>query len=557
MPRSVDTPSDEVVAWLERPSSYEHPVETVETCETHISRVFLAGEFAYKLKKPVELGFLDYSTLALRRAACEDEVRLNRRLAPDVYLGVLAVERRSGELTIGRGDDEAAVVEWLVHMRRIPDDALLSSMVARDAAEPGHVERVADRLVEFHEAAHRGEEIDLHGRPEAIRRTIVETLDIVGAGDGEVSRDVPGDAPNRDASRLGALRSSLLAFLTLEEPLFERRIAQRRICEGHGDLRCEHVAFLPDPAVLDGVEFSLRLRATDVASDLAFLRMDLEFLGRADLARRLLARYVEKSGDAELDRVLDFYASYRASVRAKVESIRLRQGSVSPAERAAGARRARRFLELAYFHAMRLGAPVCVLVGGLSGTGKSTVAAGLAERLGARVLRSDVVRREITRPVGDDATFDGARRREDADALDVPHGFREGRYDAATTERVYEEILARTAALLSEGNGVVVDATFSTERHRSEWLELCHAVGARHVHLECRVDEAVARERMAARRREGRDVSEAGPEIQRAQAEAYQRATGAVPIDTSPDPEAVLDSAVRGVRRSLAGGASP
>jgi aminoglycoside phosphotransferase family enzyme len=299
------------------PAAYEPPVEGVVVRQTHISVVCLAGPFAYKVKKPVRLGFVDYSTLARRRHFCREEVRINRRLAPEVYLGVVPIvrERSGGRLRV-EGTGEA--VEWAVKMRRLPDEARLKETLARGEVDRGVIEELGRRIAAFHARARRDERIADHARFEKVARLVRRNLD---EARGQVGRTI--DMAEFD--RLGLLSENVLARLG---PLIDARADRGLPCEGHGDLRLDHVYLFPDRPcpgdmiIVDGIEFDEALRAADPVADVAFLIMELIAHGRRDLADATRDAYFSASADFEGKPLLAFYVSYRAAVRGKVEGLK-------------------------------------------------------------------------------------------------------------------------------------------------------------------------------------------------------------------------------------------
>ncbi len=306
----------------------------VELRQTHASAVFLAGDDVYKLKKPVDFGFLDFSTLAKRGRMCRREVQLNRRLAANAYIGVERLLERDGRLHVG-GDGK--LVDYLVHMRRLPDEANLATMIASGKATRQQMEALAEVIAAFHIVAERSPRITGPGKPGAIRRNVEENF-------AQVER-FAGKAIDRQSFE--ELRAASMVFLAENEALLRRRTGRGCICDGHGDLRAEHVYFEPDRvSVIDCIEFNDRYRYGDVALDVAFLVMDLERLGAPELARSFLGRYRSLT-PWDVDEVLDFYLSYRAFVRTKVALLRAEEAEVGERARAAALGEAREHLALA------------------------------------------------------------------------------------------------------------------------------------------------------------------------------------------------------------------
>ncbi|MFJ8113339.1 AAA family ATPase [Streptomyces sp. NPDC096132] len=474
-----------------------------EVCETHSAIVFFAGERAYKVKKPVNLGFLDYTTRAARRAACEREVTLNRRFAPDVYLGL-------GEF---RGPD-TQVSEPLVVMRRMPADRRLSRLVRQGAALDDVLRSVARRLAAWHADAPRGRDVDEQGTRDALSSRWEAGFAQVraSADDGSVPDGVT------EVERL------VRRYLSGRERLFASRIEQGRVVDGHGDLLAEDVFCLDDgPRVLDCLEFDDRLRYVDGLDDAAFLAMDLEQLGAPEAAAYFLARYSEYSGDPAPASLWHHYVAYRAFVRAKVSLLQARQG-------APGARSASRRLVSTTLRHLRTSAVGLTLVGGLPGSAKSTLSGALADRLGLTLLSSDRVRKELAGiPVERSAS--------------APYG--EGLYTPAWTARTYATLLDRAAALLSAGESVVLDATWSDTAQREAAQRVAERTGADLVALHCQVPDDVAAARL---RERSAGPSDADLDIATAMAAREPAWPDAVAVDTSGPLESAVGRALEAVR---------
>lgn len=480
----------DLIASLSQPSAYPHPVDDVEVIQTHISVVFLAGEFVYKVKKPVDLGFLDFTTLEKREHFCHQEVRLNRRLAPDVYLGVVPVVETEGGLrfdvegmsenggevdaTSGdRGDVEAdggdvevsedeagrasrpGAREWAVRMRRLPEDLTLETWVAEGAIRAYHVAVLARRIARFHARAARGTRIARWGRFEVVAGNARENLQQSrGRFDGDPLRP----------ELFERLSSALERELDRLRPVIERRAEAGVPVDTHGDLHLDHVYIFPDRdppddlVVIDCIEFNERFRYADPIADIAFLEMDLRYHGREDLAVVLADAYLDAAGDPEGRLLVPFYAAYRAAVRAKVSGMRAAESEVPETGRAADieSERAHWLLALGLLES-RDRRPGLVLIGGLPGTGKSTLADSLAERAGFEVVASDPTRKGL-------AGLDPETSAADA--------FGAGIYTAEWNDRTYGALFERAAARLLEGARVIVDASFREDARRESFLDL-------------------------------------------------------------------------------------
>lgn len=465
----------------------------IEVHETHSGAVVLMGDLAVKFKKPVDLGFLDFRDVAVRRTCCQREVELNRRLAPDVYLGIADLCYPTG------GPSEPAVV-----MRRMPDRDRLTGSVRRGDGLRDVIDDVARILASFHSTARRASVIDRQAMPAAILSRWEDTVaDILRDG-----RDVV------DPAQVLLARGHVREFLSGRARLFDERIRHRRVVDGHGDLLCDDIFVLPDgPRILDCLDFDDRLRYVDGLDDIACLAMDLEALGNPFAARWLFDRYTAYAADPAPASLWHHYVAYRAFVRLKVACLRAHR---RPTDTEA-TRSAQRLLDLAVRH-LRAGEVRLILVGGLPGSGKSTVAAGLADRLGAVLLSSDLVRRQII------------ARGEAAD----PAEFGRGRYDRAHRDRVYQEIFRRAEDFLALGENVVIDASFVDSRHRADARERAARTSSRVIGVRCTAPVDVREDRIRTR---APGFSEASPEIARAMAAVADPWPDSVGLPTSGEPE--------------------
>jgi aminoglycoside phosphotransferase family enzyme/predicted kinase len=470
---------------LSAPSAYSHDAETVEVHQTHISVIFLAGSFAYKIKKPVQLGFVDYSTLDRRRHFCEEEVRLNRRLAPEVYLGVVPVTRE-GDTVRMEGSGEP--VEWAVKMARLPEDATLRSHLDRGQVTLPQLEELASRLSAFYATAEAGARIAEGASFPAIARNARENFE----------QAVPHVGTTLSASVFERLQALTEKALVEYRAVFEDRAARGVPRDTHGDLRLGHVYWFPDRKppgnwiIVDCIEFSERFRHADPVADVAFLVMELDCHGRRDLAVGFADAYFRASGDPEGKVLLPFYTSYRAAVRGKVEGIKGTESEIPEADRTRALTRARGFWLLALGEIEEPDRRPClVLVAGLPGVGKSTLARGLAEQAGFTLIRSDQVRKDLA---GVDPTHVAAS----------PFGT--GLYSPEWTERTYAECLRRAKALLFEGWRVLVDASFGSEANRRLFLDAASRWCVPSLLLICRAESSIVRSRLDARRGDASDA---------------------------------------------------
>lgn len=488
--------ASELISGLLKQDAYPHPASGVECIETHASWVLLAGEYAYKLKKPLNLGFLDYSTLALRRKACEDELHLNRRTAPDVYLEVVAVR---GPRSAPRFGGSGQVLEYAVKMKRFDQAGLFGALLTAGTLTPDLIERVARHVGAFH-----------------------ATVDVaaVNSGFGDAASVHFPVRQNFDQIRERVAQPELLAQLERIQhwsdarfealaAVFDRRLAEGQVRECHGDLHLGNIALIDDePQLFDGIEFNPGLRWIDVIADAAFLVMDLVACGRTDLANRFLNAYLEHTGDYDGLAVLRYYVVYRAMVRAKVAAIRLMQ--LDAAERAHCMDDFRRYLALAEAYCTL--EPSCVLITcGLSGSGKSSQSQALIDVRGVIRLRSDVERKRLF-SLAPDARSDSAR-----DA---------GIYTADATHRTYARLAELAATVVRAGRPVLVDATFLKRSQREVFRALASKLDVPFAILFFDAPVEVLQLRVRRRASEGVDASEADLAVLDAQFERFEPPTG-------------------------------
>jgi aminoglycoside phosphotransferase family enzyme/predicted kinase len=448
---------------LRNAAFYPHPVDTIEYIQTHISSVFLTGDYAYKLKKPVDFGFLDFSTPELRRRFCEAEVELNRRLAPAVYLRVEPITLSEGRPTLG-GTGEA--VDWLVVMRQMDTERLGPNVLARGELDERLIDQVVEQLVPFYSNAATGSGVDRYGTVEGVKINTDENF--------EQTAEYVGTALSR--RRYDGIRGYTDAFYRDRSDLFERRITEGRIRESHGDLHLGNIFFEDEPVIFDCIEFNERFRCGDVAVDLAFLAMDLDFRGRPELAQRLIDGYVECSGDHELRELMDFYRCYRAYVRGKIACFTSSDPGLTEEARNEHTDLARRYFQLAHRYAGGSSRPTLLVVFGLVGTGKTSVAEKLEQAYGWHLVSSDDVRKRLTGV--------GVDRR-----VYVP--YEAGIYSPEMSRKTYDEMCNQAESLLTADLPVVVDGCFKRKSERVAVIETAERVGADVVFLQttCEPDE--------------------------------------------------------------------
>ncbi|MFM8732488.1 MAG: AAA family ATPase [Phycisphaerales bacterium] len=377
-------------ALLNDPAAFPEPMgRLVEVAQTHASVVFLVGDTAWKAKKPVTLGFLDFSTLERRHADCERELRLNRRMVPAIYRGLAAVVREGSRLRVMRDPPpHAEVVEWLLEMRRLPADGMLDRLIPAGGVTECHLHDFARRLVEFHGRAEAGPDVRRHGALDVVRARQDDCLRRLAE---HATRQAAGFDPPLDAAFVGALDRAARAWLDRIAPMLEARRHEGRVRDGHGDLQAANACMVDGRIeAYDCLEFEDAYRCADQAMDPSFLAMDLDRFGRPDLAESFLAAYADAAGERGIDELFRYFRMHYAIVRAMTESIRLHQPETPAGDLAAIAAKVRTSALLAAGYAVE---PATVLVMGLPATGKSTLAAHLAHALRATVHSSDLVRK--------------------------------------------------------------------------------------------------------------------------------------------------------------------
>ena len=479
---------------LLNPSAYPEPATAVRLIQTHVSLIFLTDNYVYKIKKPVDLGFLDFTSLQQRRFYCEEEVRLNRRLCPDMYLGVVEV-RDSEAAPLG---PEGKVVDYAVKMRRLPEERMLDRLLERGEVTPADIRRIARTIGEFHNQAERNAETDSLGSWETINLNWQENF-----------RQLEEFSSVTIAARdLQIIRDWVSRFMEENRDVFSRRIANGHIRDCNGDIHMENICLTDQVLVFDCIEFNKRFRYSDTAADIAFLLMDFDFAGAPLFSDVFLQEYLAVTGDRDINRVLDFYKIYRAVVRGKVESFRLHDPDIPDGEKAAARERATRYLHLARGYILRGKLPLTLIITcGLMGSGKSTVASRLSSELGLERFSSDLVRKELSSvpPYSHDYS-----------------GYGKGIYDGETTTATYQRLLDRTSAALGAGRSAIVDATFRKRTDRAMFRALAREKSAGFFILYLSAPEGVLEERLDARLASPGEISDGRRELLRSQQEEFE-----------------------------------
>jgi len=478
----------------------------VEWVQTHLSHVYLTAQRVYKFRKRVDLGFVRFVSLAERNADCAREVALNRRLAPDVYLGVAPLIGSPAYPRVGPVVDslEATAREHCVVMRRLPEGRDALSLLARSELTGEKLDDLAALIARFHAEYALATPAPFTREHWLTRctRPAVECFQ-------HLSQAGPDLAP---PGELALARDRMNAFAASCADRFERRRLAGRAVDAHGDLHLQHVWYERDdgdPIAIDCLEFSEELRRIDPAAEVAFLAMDLRYRGAAGLAERWLRCYARESDDFDLYSVIDYFIAYRAAVRAKVAAIAAGDAAIDPTQRAAAAASVRRHLVLAGAALVPATRPTLVLVGGVVGTGKSTVAAALADRLDGVVIASDRVRKRL-------AGVSPTTR--------LGANWQGGAYGFEQTERIYGALLDRARPVLASGRVAILDATFALRARREQAARLASELGVGVFFAETKCAAEVARARLAQRTAAGVDPSDAGPELHAESSRSFQAA---------------------------------
>lgn len=486
---------EELLAFLCDPASYPHQPSSLELRQTHASYVLLVPPFVYKVKKPVDLGFLDFSTLERRRYFCEREVELNRRLCPDLYLGVVPISRSGAGLVFGVGDE---IVEYAIQMHQMSADGFLSWRLSQGLVGTADIDRIVDQLQRFYTAQTPTPEIEEWGTIAQIRVNIDENFAQTAKYIGQTITQ---------AAYL-AIRDYTDRFFVAHADQFAARMLQSWIRNCHGDLHLDHIHLTPETVhIYDCIEFNDRLRYMDVACDVAFLAMDLDFSGRPDLARYFVAHMSAALADPGMLDLIEFYMCYRAYVRGKVESIRSNEPEVPATERQTSREVAQRYFRLALQYATVGAEPMVLVVMGGVATGKSTLARSLGAALGWEVYASDRIRKELA-------------------GLPVygrsPATVRQQLYTPSATAHVYAVLIERAMAQVQAGHGVILDATFAQRAMRKHLCAVCAEIGVSYCFIETQADAALVQQRLHQREDHCDEISDARIENLPALTSAYE-----------------------------------
>ncbi len=497
------------------PACYQHPCQDISLLETHISWVILTGEYAYKIKKPVNFGFLDFSTLDKRHHYCLEELRLNQRLARDYYLQVVAI---TGPASSPKFSGTGKAMDYAVKMKQFPQHSLMSDLLTHDAISRDHLGSLAKLIAEFHSSLPVASEKDDYGEPQLIRQPVMENFKHI----------VPLLMDTTLKGRLGRLRDWCDTQFNCLTRQFRKRKQNGYVRECHGDLHTGNIVMLQDKfIVFDALEFNENLRWVDVMSEAALLLSDLEHAGRQDLAWRFLNDYLMSTGDYAGLQVFDYYRVYRAMVRAKVSQLRRSQPDTTQMERINLDEDFLKYVILAEQIA-RETQPILIITRGMSGSGKSYLSKGLCEILPAIQVRSDVERKRMF-----------SMPPQTSSHSPVAGGF----YSENLSMKVYQQMTEIAKLVLTAGYNVIIDATFLKREYRDLFHDLSESLGVKFAILEITASEILLRQRLLRRMQQGNDVSEAGVEVLEHQLSEYRpldkdEISYRITIDTDNDPDA-------------------
>lgn len=476
----------ELIHFLEKPGSYPHQPEDVQHIQTHISQVFLAGSFVYKVKKPLNLGFLDYSTLQKRKSCCYREVELNRRLSDDIYLGVIGFIKKNGHYKFVEDDlDSNEITEYAVKMRRLPEEYFLHHFIEEDSLAREHLDRVADKLASFYRNQNRHNELSKWGKIHTIRVNTDENFDQTTSFIGNTI----------SSNTFEAIRYFTNHYLKDREELFRKRMETGRIVDGHGDLHLEHIHITPEKVqIYDCIEFNERFRYGDLAADLAFLAMDLDFHNCWKFERYFVDQMAESLEDERLPGIIDFYKCYRAYVKGKVKSFQSAEDDVPEKDRERAKQRAEKYFDLSLRYALLGSDPVLIIFMGRVGTGKSTLAIHLADKLNIYSISSDYVRKSLA----------GLPLEERTPASDRP-----SLYSSEMTRKTYGRMLNSAMHEIAKGRPVILDATFSRKERRQKLREKLEKETIPYLFIEAQASDKTILARLEAREEKQDMISDA------------------------------------------------
>ncbi|OPX54927.1 hypothetical protein SAMN02745127_02317 [Oceanospirillum multiglobuliferum] len=513
--------SQTLIEALQNPALYNHPTSEFRLYQTHISWVLLTGDYAYKIKKPMDFGFLNFTTLEKRRFFCEQEVRLNQRLAPEIYLDVLPISGTESEPRLG---DDSAPFEYAVRMKQFDAERLLSNLQAESGLNQDHIDVMAEQIAQFHQRINKADSSTVLGDADQVMLPVQQNFDQVRA---LLTKKTA-------LAQLEQLEGWAQDTFTRLRPLFERRKQEGMIRECHGDIHLGNVALIGDQVTLfDCIEFNDEFRWIDVISEVAFLVMDLESRGEQALARHFINHYLELTGDYEGIQLLSFYKSYRAMVRAKVSRFMLGDPSLSDEARANLEADYQRYIDLAEAYTV-FKHPFMLITNGVSGSGKSWISRAVIKELGVIRIRSDVERKRL---FGLEANADSHSELE------------QGIYTPEATEKTYQRLAELAGFVIQSATPVIIDATNLKLWQREALREKAEQLAVPVLILSFTASEETLRRRVLKRHAKGDDASEADvavleKQLQQQETISAEEASYTVTINTDEDnaSQRLLDS---------------
>jgi len=507
--------SKELIRKLKKTVSFKKNIDAVKVLQTHISYVILTGEYAFKIKKPLDLGFLNFSTLEQRKYYCEQELKLNKRLCPKIYEKVVTLTEKEGEIEI---DGTGKVVDYAVKMKEFPQSNIMSSLLDKDKIGFEKIEDLVENLVNFYKSEQSTDEIKKFGKIKTIKQNTDENFEQTEAMLGGVISE----------QNYEHIKKITNQYLIEFENVFKKRITNNCIKDCHGDLHTGNIVLLNGKiCIFDCIEFNKRFRYCDIASDIAFLAMDLDVKGHGLLSSFLIESYIKKSKDTSIFDVLSFYKCYRAYVRAKVTGFRLSDKSIEPSERKQVKETTSRYFELASYYARLMeykleqeNQPVLFITSGLTGTGKSTAAKKIKIDYDATIVSTDEVRKRL----------------EGVNKYEAHHDdYNLGMYSPKKNRDTYNEVFKIGKELLNKGKNVILDATFKTEELRIKAKHIARQNNAKLIIINTVCPEEVIQKHLEARAKL-KSISDGRWEIYIEQKKSFEDFKGDIPrieIDTS------------------------
>jgi aminoglycoside phosphotransferase family enzyme/predicted kinase len=488
-----------MLEYLKNPAFYGSNIESVKVLQTHISFVALTGEYAYKVKKPVNFGFLDFSTLEKRKYFCEEEMRLNKRLCRNIYLDVIPIAQKNNLVRLnGKGE----IIDYALKMKEFSQDKIMTNLMKKGKIDEEVIDKICTILVDFYNSGEHSDEIDKYGEVKSIKQNIDENF--------EQTKSIVDVAIPKDIYEY--IKNVSNTFFYKKKDVFEQRIKEEHIHDCHGDLHSGNIVVTDKIYIFDCIEFNKRFRFCDVASDISFLAMDLDYLNYPFLSSYLINSYVEKSKDDDIFNVLNFYKSYRAYVRGKINGFRLNDPTVDKKEKKLIIETAKKYFDLSHYYASLFSIelngkkPLLFMVSGLTGTGKSTLALKIAVDYHAHQINTDIVRKEL-------AGIDKFERHHNE--------FNTGLYVPKKIDFTYEKVMEKAADFLKKGKNVVLDATFQKKKYRDMTEEIAEENNALLIRIRCICPDKIVKKWLEKRLKK-KSVSDGRWEIYQKQKDMFE-----------------------------------